>query len=85
LAGELSEAEAELRAGMAILQKLVDDNPNIPLFRSYLGQSYDDLSSLLSEEGKSAEAEAASRTSVAIRRKAVDDSPEVGTYASTWQ
>jgi tetratricopeptide (TPR) repeat protein len=66
---------------MEILQKLANDNPDVPIFRMYLGQSYFQLSTgLLLEEGKSAEAEAASRTAVAIQRKVLDDSPGVSNY-----
>jgi hypothetical protein len=56
--GRLPEAEAEMRAALAITQKLADDEPDDTAFRSRLAASYYDLGWLFALMGKSADAEA---------------------------
>ena len=45
--GKPAEAEAEFRKGLAIQQKLADDNPAVTDFRSRLASSHNNLGVLL--------------------------------------
>jgi tetratricopeptide (TPR) repeat protein len=75
--GKPSEAEAEARKSLALLQKLADDNPADIGVRRDLGNSHNTLGRKLLQPGKSTKAEAEFRAAVAILRKVVDDDPKV--------
>ena len=80
--GKSSEAEAEFRKALAILQKLADDNPAVTQFRSDLAGSHNNLGWLLQQTGKSSEAEAEYRKALAIQQKLADDNPAVTEFRS---
>ena len=65
---------------LAICQKLADDNPAVPYFRSILADSHCNLGDLLKNTGKSSEAEAEHRIELAIRQKLADENPAIPQY-----
>jgi tetratricopeptide (TPR) repeat protein len=81
--GKPAEPEAECRKGLAIYQKLAEDNPAVTEFRSSLAWSHNNLGWLLRNTGKSAEAEAEFRNAVALLQKLADDSPAVTEFRSS--
>jgi tetratricopeptide (TPR) repeat protein len=85
--GEPSEAEAELRKSLSLLQKLADDNAAVIWgdgatfgFRGLLAYTRNNLGWLLIRTGKPAEAEAELRPSLAISQKLADDNPKIPEY-----
>jgi serine/threonine-protein kinase len=72
-----SEAEAEIRKGIAIGKKLVDDNPDVTQYRHLLAQSRSNLGIVLRDTGRQAEAEAQYREAMALFQKLADDNPAV--------
>ena len=54
--GRPSEAEAELRAALAIRQKLTEDNPADIVFRDFLSESCSRLVALLRQAGRLSQA-----------------------------
>src|SRR5262249_27913263 len=53
--GKLAEAEAELRQGLAINQKLADDNPKYPEYRHQVGLALMNLGDVARRLGRTAE------------------------------
>jgi tetratricopeptide (TPR) repeat protein len=62
---------------MAIAQKLVDDNPDLTLFRVLLARSHDNLGWRLLNAGKPAEAEAECRKALALQQQLADGQPGI--------
>ena len=56
--GRTAEAEAELRAGLAIRRERADASPAVPALRAREALSHHDLANLLSDAGRLEEAEA---------------------------
>ncbi len=75
---KLADSEAELRAAMAIQQKLADDNSDVIKFRSSLAYSHYLVAVLLMKTNRPAEAEF--RSALAIQQKLADDNPAVSAF-----
>jgi tetratricopeptide (TPR) repeat protein len=75
--GRQSEAEAEFRKAISLLQTLADDHPAVIVFRAFLANSKTNLSSALWSMGKLTEAEAECRAAVTILGKVIDDDLKV--------
>ena len=78
--GKPTEAEAELRRVLEILEKLAADHPAVTDFRSKLAVSHIGLGTLLSQTGKPTEAEAELRRALEISQKLAVDNPKVPTH-----
>ena len=72
-----SEAEAEYRKAIALLQKLADDYPAVTEFRSGLAGSLNNLGLLVNQTGRQSESEAEFRKAIALIQKLADDNPAV--------
>ena len=75
--GKPTEAEAELRRAVEILEKLAADNPAVTNFRHEQATNHLQLGELLAQTGRPTEAEAEVRRALEIRQKLADDSPKV--------
>ncbi len=75
--GKPTEAEAELRRAVEILEKLAVDNPAVTEFQMWLANSHTSLGNVLAQTGRPTEAEAELRRTLEIRQKLADDSPKV--------
>ena len=75
-----AEAEATLRAAVAIREKLVDESPAVTEYRQELADSFASLGDCLAGHDKLAETEAAYRRALAIREKLAADAPAVPVY-----
>ena len=74
----LADSETQLRAAMAIYQKLADDNPDGSKFHSSLAYSHYLVATVLMKTHRPAVAEF--RAALAIQRKLADDNPAVTTF-----
>ena len=75
--GKSAEALESLRRGLAIRQKLVDDNPAVTDFRLYVADSHNGIGIVQSDRGKPVEAMESYGRALAIYRKLADDNPAV--------
>jgi tetratricopeptide (TPR) repeat protein len=71
-----TEAEAELRQSLVIIQKLAKDNPPVTQFRRNLVILRGNLGGLLGDTGRPAEAEAELRQALLMIQKLADEHPE---------
>jgi tetratricopeptide (TPR) repeat protein len=79
--GRQAEAEAEYRAALAIIQKLVDEHPAVTKFRGNFALNRINLAVVLGLSRPS-ESEAEYRAAVAIYQKLADDHPAVTAFRS---
>jgi serine/threonine-protein kinase len=75
---KLADSEAELRAAMAIQQKLADDNPGVIKYHSSLAYSHYLVATVLMKTHRPAVAEY--REALAIQQKLADDNPAVTAF-----
>jgi eukaryotic-like serine/threonine-protein kinase len=75
---KLADSETELRAAMAIQQKLADDNPGVIKYHSSLAYSHYLVATVLMKTHRPAVAEF--RAALAIQQKLADDNPAVTTF-----
>ena len=75
---KLVDSETELRAAMAIYQKLADDNPDVIEFRSSLAYSHYLVAAVLMKTHRPAVAEY--RAALAIQQEVVADNPAVTSF-----
>jgi tetratricopeptide (TPR) repeat protein len=75
-----TQAESEFRSALAINQKLSDDHPTVPSFRSDLALSLHNLGLLLARSGRRAEAMGLHREELAILEKLTEQNPDVPHY-----
>ena len=78
--GQPTEAEAEFRRALEILQKLAADNPKVPDHRFWASQSQTGLSAVLRRLGRPAEAKDGGDRAVAIGEALVQELPTVSLY-----
>jgi tetratricopeptide (TPR) repeat protein len=76
----LGEAEAKVRAGLTIQEKLVQDFPTVPRYRQDFAASHFSLGFLLANLQKWVEAEAAYRAALVIQERLVADFPRSTAY-----
>lgn len=72
-AGRPADAEAECRAGLAIVMRLVDENPAVTDFRFLLAIAHINLGELLLQRGEPVAAEAESRTVLGFMQQLADE------------
>ena len=80
--GKLSEAEAEFRRALEILQKLAADHPKVPEHRNDVASCHTNLSVVLRRLGRPAEARDGCDQAIAIREALVQGVPKVPMYRS---
>ncbi len=80
LLGKPSEADAEYRKALTIDQRLADENPAVPEFRSDIATSHVGLGLLLWKASKSTEALIEYRKALAIQQELADANPKVTSY-----
>jgi tetratricopeptide (TPR) repeat protein len=78
--GPAAEAEAQLRHAQGILQKLVDQNPQVPAFRENLAISHSNLAQVLRRSDRLKEAETAWRLARSGYEKLAADFPALLHY-----
>jgi eukaryotic-like serine/threonine-protein kinase len=77
---DLSGAETDYRAAVAIWQKLAEENPTSTDFRNNLAGERFGLAGVLEDAGKLAEAEAEFRIGLPMMVKLVDENPAVSEF-----
>ena len=75
--GQGGGGEAEFRKALALYQELVNANPAVPEFRSFLAYSHFNLGYLLWDTGESSEAAAEYGRALVLRQKLTDDYPAI--------
>ncbi|MBY0397720.1 MAG: serine/threonine-protein kinase, partial [Thermoleophilia bacterium] len=84
--GDVRDALTAHREALAVRQKLADDHPEVPEYRSDLADSHHGLGELrfrlATQIGDIRDALAAHRLGLAVRRKLADDHPEAIPYQS---
>ncbi len=78
--GQIGEAIAELRAALAINEKLAADHPAVTEFQSRRARNHNGLAILLEKTGRPGEAEAEYRAAIAIQEKLAADHPAVAEF-----
>jgi serine/threonine protein kinase len=73
--GDLADAEAAYRDGLALFKELAAEFPNRPDFRHDLAKSHNNLGILLETTGRLAEAEASYRDALTLEKQLVDEFP----------